>query len=151
LLHLKETQPQLVEAEKMASLGQLTAGVAHEITNPTNFGAPQVAPLKRDIKTIWDTLARVERIGCGPDSAGEAKQAQIAAYKEEIDIAYLREEVDFLLKGMHDGAHRTAEIVKSLRIFSRVDEDGFKFVDINEGLESTMVILNTLITPDMTV
>src|SRR5690606_13405465 len=73
------------------------------------------------------------------------KQAHIQAYKEELDIDYLRTEVDFLLKGMHDGASRTAEIVKSLRIFSRVDEDTLKFADVNEGLESTMVILGSLI------
>src|SRR5690606_4937813 len=145
LTHLKETQAQLVEAEKMASLGQLTAGVAHEINNPINFVTSNVAPLRRDVTMVWDMMDEVERIALADDMPFEERKQRIQAYKEEIDVAYLKTEIDFLLKGMHEGATRTAEIVKSLRIFSRVDEESLKFADINEGLESTLVILNSVI------
>jgi len=145
LTHLKEAQGQLVEAEKMASLGQLTAGVAHEINNPINFVTSNVAPLRRDIGMLWEALAAIEDIAFSTELTIEEKIQKINAYKEAQDLDYLKTEIDFLLKGMHEGAHRTAEIVRSLRIFSRTDGDSLKYADINEGLESTLVILNSLI------
>ncbi|WP_036693077.1 sensor histidine kinase [Pedobacter glucosidilyticus] len=141
---LKQAQTQLVEAEKMASLGQLTAGIAHEINNPINFVTSNVSPLLRDVNMLFDAVDLIEKIGLS-DKTIQEKQQEIEEYKEELDYDYLKMEINHLLKGIHEGASRTAEIVKGLRIFSRVDEDDLKRADINEGIESTLVIMNNLL------
>jgi hypothetical protein len=141
ITNLRNTQTQLVEQEKMASLGQLTAGIAHEINNPINFVTSNISPLKRDIKMLTDLINSMEEILLS-DTETEAKQDKINALKEEIDFDYLQEELGFLLKGIDDGAHRTSEIVKGLRIFARQDEDTLLEADLIEGINSTLVILN---------
>ncbi len=141
---LKQAQSQLVESEKMASLGQLTAGIAHEINNPINFVTSNVAPLRRDVDMLVEVIDTIEKVGLSSE-ATEAKQQQIDQYKEEIDFDYLKIEINHLLKGIHEGASRTAEIVKGLRIFSRVDEDDLKRANINDGLDSTLIIVNNLL------
>lgn len=138
---LKQTQSQLVEQEKMASLGQLTAGIAHEINNPINFVSSNVKPLRRDVEQLIDLMNRFENISAS-DKTKEEKQKEIAGLKKEFDFDYLLEEINFLLKGINEGSTRTAEIVKGLRIFSRVDEDDIKLADMREGLESTLIIIN---------
>jgi len=141
---LKQTQSQLVESEKMASLGQLTAGIAHEINNPINFVTSNINPLKRDIDMVFDALTIIETVGLS-DSPIADKRKQIQEYKDDLDFDYLTTEINHLINGINEGANRTAEIVKGLRIFSRLDEDDLKRADINEGLESTMIIANNLL------
>lgn len=141
---LKQTQSQLVAAEKMASLGQLTAGIAHEINNPINFVTSNISPLQRDVKMLIDTIDTYEELVYA-DKDIEDKKKIIEDHKEDLDYDYLKIEIDHLLKGINEGASRTAEIVKGLRIFSRVDEDDLKLASITEGMDSTLVIMNNLI------
>jgi signal transduction histidine kinase len=138
---LKAAQSQLVESEKMASLGQLTAGIAHEINNPINFVTSNVNPLKRDVDILIEMMSVMEEISKSDLPVAE-KEKRIGKLKEEIDYDYLKTEIGFLLKGISEGSSRTAEIVKGLRIFSRLDEDDLKRADVNEGLDSTLVIMN---------
>ncbi len=126
---LKQAQSQLVESEKMASLGQLTAGIAHEINNPINFVTSNINPLKRDVEMILDVITTLESVSLS-DLPADEKKKKIEEYKEDIDFDYLVVEVRHLIKGIYEGASRTAEIVKGLKIFSRLDEDDLKRTDI---------------------
>jgi signal transduction histidine kinase len=142
IVDLKQAQTQLVEAEKLASLGMLTAGIAHEINNPINFVTSNVSPLRRDINQVFEALDNFETIGLS-SSTLEAKRREMKNVKVNLEVDYLKEEIKSLLAGIEDGAKRTAGIVKSLRVFSRVDEYDLKLADINLGMESTLVILNS--------
>lgn len=141
---LQQAQMQLVESEKMASLGQLTAGIAHEINNPINFVTGNIGPLKRDVDILLQTISMLEGFHT-MDISTEEKIRLTSEFKEEQDFDYLKTEINHLLKGINEGASRTAEIVKSLRIFSRLDEADLKLADINEGLESTIIIVNNML------
>lgn len=145
LIHLKDTQTQMVNVEKMASLGQLTAGIAHEINNPINFVSANVKPLKLDIDDILELVKKYEKIPITEDSRETLKA--IEEYKRKIDFDYLKKEIESLLTGIEDGAKRTAEIVSGLRNFSRLDEGDIKMVNINEGIESTLILIKNTI-PD---
>jgi two-component system NtrC family sensor kinase len=141
LQDLKDTQIQLVEAEKMASLGQLTAGIAHEINNPINFVKSNIKPLELDINDLIEIIDAYDVLHTAPEAEIQAKLVQIDKLKKQIDVSYVRGEIKSLVKGIQDGAERTAEIVMGLRNFSRLDESEVKIVDIHEGIDSTLVLL----------
>jgi len=141
LRNLQNTQTQLVNQEKMASLGQLTAGVAHEINNPINFVSSNINPLKRDISDVIEIMDAYRQMGIKEFSPETLKQ--LNNLEKEIDLDYVRDEIDQLLQGMEDGAKRTVEIVKGLKLFSRVDEQDVKKVDLHAGISSTLVLLNS--------
>lgn len=148
LNHLKETQSQLVDAEKMASLGQLTAGIAHEINNPINFVKSNIKPLQLDIEDLKSLIKQYEEINTLNLSE---KLVSIKNYKDEIDFDYLINEIATLLKGIEDGATRTADIVKGLRVFSRVDESELKEADIHEGIDTTLMLLSNVIPKNISI
>ena len=136
---LKETENQLVQSEKMASLGQLTAGVAHEINNPVNFVMANVNPLRKDLYDVLEIMNEYEKTI--KSNHLDDKFAPVNKIKEKLKYSSLLDEIQNLLKGIEEGGRRTAGIVKGLRNFSRLDEDEMKLANINEGIESTLLML----------
>jgi two-component system NtrC family sensor kinase len=131
---LKQAQSQLVEAEKMSSLGQLTAGIAHEINNPINYIRSNIPPLKRDMADLLEVLGAYRAHGAPQN---------VAALEQKLGLDETIVEVNDILHSMEEGANRTAEIVRGLRSFSRLDEGDLKAVDVNDGIRSTLNILGT--------
>jgi two-component system NtrC family sensor kinase len=149
--NLKEAQIQLVEAEKMASLGQLTAGIAHEINNPINFVKGNIKPLQLDFKDLLEVINEYEKLHESEVGDIPKRLGEIAALKEDIGLDFVKEEVVDLMKGIENGAERTAEIVRGLRTFSRLDESTIKTVNIHEGIDSTLVLLRSSIPDHITI
>ena len=141
LLKLQKAQVQLVESEKMVSLGQLTAGVAHEINNPINFVLSNVNPLRRDLEDLLAIIDEYEAVKANPDQGFE----KVESLKKSLDFDYLKEEINQILEGIENGAERTSEIVKSLRMFSRLDESEQKKASIDDCIDSTLMVLTSKI------
>ncbi len=134
LEQLKQIQSQLIQSEKMSSLGQMVAGIAHEINNPVNFIYGNLSYLEcysRDLMYLVQLYQKRY-----PDPGREISQ-----YIENIDLEFLQEDLAKILGSMRIGAERIREIVLSLRNFSRLDESDIKQVDIHEGIDSTLLIL----------
>ncbi|MEL6134269.1 MAG: hypothetical protein AAFR59_12975, partial [Bacteroidota bacterium] len=133
-LQLKNTQTQLVSAEKMASLGQLTAGIAHEINNPINFISGNIHPLRNDVDDLMTLLKAYE--DAIDEKALRGSFEEIQQLKDELEIDYVKDEIQELIVGIDEGAHRTTEIIKGLRNFARMDEEERKAYDVHQGIDS---------------
>jgi signal transduction histidine kinase len=133
-----DAQSKLLESEKMASLGHLTAGIAHEINNPINFVSSNIEPLKRDLKDIEDLLLLYATLD---EKNIKEKLKEIEAYKEEIELPYLKNELKEIISNIEEGARRTGEIVKGLKTFSRGDDKSKVASDLNKGITSSLTLV----------
>ncbi len=135
LHELKQTQAKLIQTEKISSLGSLVAGVAHEINNPVNFIYGNLSYATKYLQELMQLLDLYEKYYSEPAD-------EILAYREEIELDYLLEDLPQMISSMQVGAERIGELARSLRNFSRADTGEMKVTDIHEGLKSTLLILH---------
>jgi PAS domain S-box-containing protein len=138
---LKEAQSHMVQSEKLAGLGQMVAGVAHEINNPLAFVNNNVAVLQRDVKSLVDLVKLYQQ--AEPQLAEHSPRVmeQVRELSERIDLAYTVDNLSELLKRSRDGLKRIQQIVRDLRDFARLDESDLHEVNLNEGIDSTINIV----------
>ncbi len=132
---LKQTQVQLIQSEKMSSLGEMVAGIAHEINNPVTFISANLDYVNTYVRDLLDLLSLYQQHYPEPD-------AEIKSKAQEVDTDFLAEDLSNILSSMDSGAERIKNIVLSLRNFSRLDEAQKKPVDIHQGIDSTLLILH---------
>ena len=140
LTDLNQTQIQLVHSEKMSSLGQLVAGIAHEVNNPINFIHGNLAPIQEYTQTLLDLIHAYQQEHPTPSPT-------LSEQLVDSDLSYIEEDFPKLCASMKLGTDRIREIVQSLRNFSRLDESDVRAVDLHEGLESTLLILQHRLKP----
>lgn len=136
LQKLKQTQAQLIQSEKMSSLGQMVAGIAHEINNPVSFIHGNLAHANQYNRDILDLLQLYQEYFPNPPQP-------ICEQIDTIELDFIIEDLTKIFDSMENGCLRIIDIVLSLRNFSRLDESEFKCVNIHEGIDSTLMILAT--------
>lgn len=138
---LQNAQTQLIQTEKMSSLGQLVAGVAHEINNPVNFIYGNLSHVSEYVTQLLSALDLYQQaVVLEPTIPGEACST-IAQQIEKLDVSFLQEDLPKILDSMQMGTERILQIVRSLQNFSRLDQAEMKPVDIHQGIDSTLLIL----------
>lgn len=135
---LKSAQSRLVEQEKLASLGHLVAGVAHEINNPLAFVSNNVAVLERDLVDLVDVIGVLREIESKSESMDSQARLRYRDLTEQIDLEYTISNLPRLIERTREGLRRIERIVKDLRLFARVDEGDWNEVDLNPGIESSV-------------
>ncbi|MET0519926.1 MAG: ATP-binding protein [Burkholderiaceae bacterium] len=141
---LEEAQNQLLQAEKMASIGQLAAGVAHEINNPIGFVSSNLGSLRRYVEPLFDLLGLLDAADTADAAAlPPAVRAELARLRQTLDLDFIHEDLPQLLDESEDGLARVKKIVQDLKDFSRVDHADWQDADLNAGLDSTLnVVMN---------
>ncbi|MDD5330874.1 MAG: bacteriohemerythrin, partial [Sulfuricella sp.] len=134
---LADAQGQLLQSEKLASIGQLAAGVAHEINNPIGFVNSNLGTMGNYLESLFKLVESFESVAASAREKGVSTQS-VEQVKKAIDYEFLKEDLDSLLKESRDGVQRVRRIVQDLKDFSHVDEAEWQWADINRGIESTL-------------